>query len=580
MSWSDESRSSRRSVLLGTLLGGLTPVLMRPADTGNQGGAGTPAGPAVARLQGLPDVVIAFTGKDRIVLARNGDAWDGGGISVRFVTNKGKAGAETAILVHAPKAALTRIHVRWRLVLKSGLRYMGDHWERGYGDLAWRGLEPERALPWYFLASDGQLTLAAGVKTNPGAFCFWQIDGGGVNLWLDVRNGGSGVLLGDRELTSATVIAEQYDGISAYAAEHRLCRRMCESPRLPKQPVYGGNDWYYAYGHNSADGILRDSALITSLAGDQKNRPWMVVDDGWQPNPTGGPWREGNGRFPDMAALSAQMRSAGVKPGIWTRPLFTMENVPKTWRLDTPPIRKDEGWRGGATLDPTVPEVAAAIEADIQRMKSWGYDLIKHDFSTFDLLGRWGFAMGPQLTDEGWSFADRSKTTAEIIRAFYEVLRKAAGDTLLLGCNTVGHLAAGLFELQRIGDDTSGRDWNRTRKMGVNTLASRAAQHEAFFAVDADCVGLTHAVPWALNRQWLDLVARSGTALFVSAAPDAVGPEQRSALKTAFAQAAQGGTTAEPLDWMDNSQPQRWLLRAQTAEYNWAGEDGASPFAG
>ncbi len=579
MSWSDESRSSRRSLLLGTLLGGLTPSLERASGAGRQGSVAAPTAPAAAKLQGAPDVVIAFTEKDRVVLARQSDAWVGGGISVRFVP-KTNAGAETAIVVSAPKASLTRIHVRWQLVLKTGLRYMGDHWERSYGDLAWRGLEPDRALPWYFLASDGQRTLAAGVKTNPAAFCFWQIDGAGVNLWFDVRNGGQGVMLGDRELTAATVIAEQYDGVSAYAAEHRLCRRMCESPRLPNEPVYGGNDWYYAYGHNSAEGILRDSTLIASLAVNQKNRPWMVVDDGWQLNPTGGPWREGNRRFPDMTKLSANMRSAGVKPGIWTRPLFTMENVPKSWRLDSSAIRKDEGPRGGSTLDPTVPEVQAAIEADIQKLKSWGYELIKHDFSTFDLLGRWGFAMGPQLTDDGWSFADRSRTTAEITRAFYELLRKAAGETLLLGCNTVGHLTAGLFELQRIGDDTSGRDWNRTRKMGVNTLAFRAAQHGAFFAVDADCVGLTHEVPWALNRQWLDLVARSGTPLFVSAAPDAVGPEQRSALKAAFAEAAQGGTTAEPLDWMDTNQPQRWLLHGKTAQYNWAGEDGVSPFAG
>jgi alpha-galactosidase len=566
-------------MLGGALLGGLAGFLPPQASAG-QGGAGAPTRPTAATLQGAPDVVIAFTEKDRIVLAKQGDGWAGGGISIRFLTNQGKAGPETRILVHAPKAALVRIHLRWQLVLKPGLRYMGDHWERSYGDLAWRGLEPDRALPWYFLASDGTHTLAAGVRTNPAAFCFWQIDGGGVNLWLDVRNGGSGVMLGDRELTAATVIAEQYDGVSAYAAEHSVCRRMCESPRLPSRPVYGGNDWYYAYGHNSADGIARDSSLIASLAGNQENRPWMVVDDGWQRESNAGPWREGNVRFPDMAALPAKMKSAGVQPGLWTRPLFTMEDVPKSWRLDSPATRKDESRRGGATLDPTVPEVAAVIEADVQRFKAWGFELIKHDFSTYDLLGRWGFAMGPQLTDDGWSFADRSRTTAEIVRAFYEVLRKAAGDTLILGCNSVGHLGAGLFELQRIGDDTSGRDWNRTRKMGVNTLAFRAAQHGAFFAVDADCVGLTRDVPWALNHQWLDLVARSGTPLFVSAAPDAVGPEQRTALKAAFDVAARGGSTAEPLDWMDTNQPQRWLLHGTTAKYNWAGEDGASPFVG
>ena len=131
--------------------------------------------------------------------------------------------------------------------------------------------------------------------------------------------------------------------------------------------------------------------------------------------------------------------------------------------------------------------------------------------------------MDAEITDDGWAFADQTRTTAEIIHAFYVALREAAGTAMLLGCNTIGHLTAGLFELQRIGDDTSGRDWNRTRKMGVNTLAFRIPQHGAFFAIDADCVGVTNAVPWRFNRQWLDLLARSGTPLFVSVAPDALG---------------------------------------------------------
>jgi alpha-galactosidase len=58
--------------------------------------------------------------------------------------------------------------------------------------------------------------------------------------------------------------------------------------------------------------------------------------------------------------------------------------------------------------------------------------------------------------------------------------------------------------------------------MGVNTLAFRGAQHGAFYVADADCVGVTNAVPWVYNRQWPDLLAR-GTMLFVSLAPDALG---------------------------------------------------------
>jgi alpha-galactosidase len=124
--------------------------------------------------------------------------------------------------------------------------------------------------------------------------------------------------------------------------------------------------------------------------------------------------------------------------------------------------------------------------------------LIKHDFSTFDLTGRWGFQMADGVTEDGWTLADGGCTTAEAIIDLYRCLREAAGeDAVLLGCNTISHLAAGIFEMQRTGDDTSGKEWDHTRKMGVNCLAFRAPQHGSFYAVDADCMGLTHpgAVP-------------------------------------------------------------------------------------
>ena len=167
-----------------------------------------------------------------------------------------------------------------------------------------------------------------------------------------------------------------------------------------------------------------------------------------------------------------------------------------------------------------------------------------------------------------------------MISNFYMSLRKAAGAGLLLGCNTIGHLAAGVFELQRTGDDTSGRDWNRTRRMGVNTLAFRGLQHNTFFAVDADCVGLTKQVPWEFNRQWLDLLAWSGTALFVSAAPDAVGPEQREAIREAFAIAANRQGLGQPEDWLQTTQPETWNFNGRSKRYHWYGREGTSPFNG
>jgi alpha-galactosidase len=221
-------------------------------------------------------------------------------------------------------------------------------------------------------------------------------------------------------------------------------------------------------------------------------------------------------------------------------------------------------------LDPTVPENLERIGGDIRLFRRWGYELIKHDFSTWDLAGRWGFQMGDSITEDGWSFEDRSKTNAEILKDIYKAVSDAAEGAVIIGCNTVGHLIAGYAHIQRTGDDTSGREWSRTRKMGINTLAFRACQNRMFFALDADCVGITEHIPWRLNAQWLDLLAKSGTPLFVSAMREAIGPSQKKALKAAFSTASAQLPTAEPLDWMDTSCPRKWKLAGDKVEFNWS----------
>jgi alpha-galactosidase len=377
----------------------------------------------------------------------------------------------------------------------------------------------------------------------------------------------------------ATVLAADYSETKPFVAAKKFCQNMCDAPRLPKKPVYGGNNWYYAYGNSSAADIREDSRRIASFADSNENRPFMVIDDGWQPNPTAGPWSRGNAKFTDMAKLADDMREIGVQPGLWMRPLFTKEEIPKAWRLRSPSALHEYQAGKGYVIDPTVPEASRRIEEDMRTVVSWGYGLVKHDFSTYDLLGRWGKNMGAAITDADWSFADTTLTNAEIVREFYRTLRDGAADALLEGCNTVGHLTAGLFEMQRSGDDTSGRDWNRTRKMGVNTLAFRAPQHGTFFAIDADCVGLTKQIPWAMNKQWLSVLAGSGTPLFVSAAPDAIGPEQRAAVQWAFAEASRPMSLGEPVDWLETPEPETWILRGTRIQFDWFGMEGASPLA-
>ena len=517
----------------------------------------------------LPDLVSVYVDGDSapLNLTRSGERWQAADVEI---TTARSAENQIAVAISAPKSKPARVRLRWHTSFADGSRFLGDQWERSYGDLEWRGIAGERLMPWYFLTSRGAVTGGYGVKTGASAICCWQADDGGITLWLDVSNGGGGVELGSRRLEAATVVHRPgKPGESPMEAARGFCRTMCDKPRLAAQPIYGSNNWYYAYGKNtSTESILKDAALMAELMpANPANRPYVVIDMGWGAAPEGaGPVSQFAPGYPDMADLARRMKATGVRPGIWTRPTLTSEKLAENWRLPAA-----GGRTPGAliTMDPSIPEALAYIGESIATIRSWGYELIKHDYSTFDLTGRWGFAMGPALTDRGWHFHDRTRTTAEIVLALYRTIRRSAREAAIIGCNTIGHLAAGLVEAQRIGDDTSGREWARTRKMGVNTLAFRMPQHDTFFAADPDCVPLTREIPWDLTRQWLDLVARSGTALFISADPAAVQPAQKPALKAALAAASRPQAAGVPLDWMDTTTPERWRLDGKEVRYNW-----------
>ena len=186
-------------------------------------------------------------------------------------------------------------------------------------------------------------------------------------------------------------------------------------------------------------------------------------------------------------------------------------------------------------------------------------------------MNRWGSEMPYEMADEGWHFADRSRTSAEIIVALYEAILESASqhDMLVLGCNTIGHLGAGLMHMHRTGDDTSGLMWERTLRIGVNTLAFRLPQHRAFFDIDADCIGISDLIPWQYNRQWGRLLAGSGTSLFYSVKPDTLPRDQEEELAGMLRRNAAAAEPAVPLDWENTALPQDWLLDGNVATFNW-----------
>jgi len=508
-----------------------------------------------------PDAVILEC-EDGFVELDSGcdNQWWGKG-SVVVELNDGK------LSLKSPDKKPMRLQLIWKTSFPSGTRFLNDHWERGYGDMHWGGLGSERRFPWYFMAFDGKKTFGCGVKVRPNSLCHWLITSDELRLICDLRNGVKPLNLGARELIVAEILTSIFENCTPYSATCEFCKSMCDDPIKLQKPVYGFNDWYYAYGMNSRETVLRDADILMSLTEGNEEQPYLVIDAGWQVIKNicaGGPWQS-NRMFGDMASLADEMKKRGTHPGIWIRPLLTHEKMHSALVAG---CNQD----GELILDPSNTEVLQIVRENVSSLHDWGFEMIKHDFTTFDITGLWGFEMmekGDVYGDEAVTFHDDSRTTAEIILELYQTIREAAGDSLIIGCNTIGHLAAGLVDLQRTGDDTSGKEWARTRKMGVNTLAFRMPQHNAFFAADADCVGLTNEVPWNLNSQWLDVLANSGTPLFVSADPNALGLEQKDALKKAFKKASEFMKPSEPLDWLDTTTPSIWKTEDGEKSYDW-----------
>jgi alpha-galactosidase len=110
--------------------------------------------------------------------------------------------------------------------------------------------------------------------------------------------------------------------------------------------------------------------------------------------------------------------------------------------------------------------------------------------------------------------------------------------------------------------------------MGVNTLAFRVAQNNAFFGADEDCVGITGAIDWSLNREWLRALSLSASSLFVSCKPGILNEEETKELKEAFKVASVQKDEFIPLDWMETTCPEKYLINGKEVTFSWYPKNG------
>lgn len=483
------------------------------------------------------------------------------------------------VYVTAPEG-VSFISLRWNGQVPLNGRVFGDTFERSYSDLEWKGIIPERVMAWYCAIYDGNICEGFGVRVRPNALCFWQIDELGVTLLMDLRSGSRPALL-EQELCAAELVHYTSED-RPFAFMKEFCQKMADKPLFPKEPVYGSNSWYYCYSPSNPDLIEKDAIFLEELTRGFKNRPYTVVDCGWSDsrNPQdpcpGTVMAVGSEAFGDMGELAKRIKKHNVRPGLWLRPLCVTngKEFPESMIL-----RKVAPF-DYPCLDPSQKEVLDIIGADVKRAVSeWGYELIKFDFSTYDLLGKFHAFGEPDSLKGEAPFADQHRTTAQIIKDFYAVIAQNAGDAVIIGCDCIGHLGSGYFHLYRCGDDTSGQKFERTRRMGVNTLAFRLCQHKAFYDIDADCMGQTDMISWERNLDWLDILAHSGTPLFVSIHPEKATDQQKEALRKAYLLASKQEDELEPLDFTDLRYPVRYLINGEEKRYQWLEPTGVTEFA-
>jgi hypothetical protein len=111
-------------------------------------GGGKTSSP-LAALPKLPNCVLIEHKDNQLkTTERQGSRFS----SDRAVVTLADSAASQEVRVACPNGPLSRVVLRWEMTFPSDTIYLGDHWERGYGDLQWRFLQPDRILPWYFAA--------------------------------------------------------------------------------------------------------------------------------------------------------------------------------------------------------------------------------------------------------------------------------------------------------------------------------------------------------------------------------------------------------------------------------------------
>ena len=478
------------------------------------------------------------------------------------------------ITIYPSDAPVKYLKLRFNGDLSKVDRVYGDQWERAglNSYIEWRSVMACRVLPWFCYVMAGDQTSCYGVKTGANCFAFFQVDSCGVTLFLNLCCGNEGTEITEPMLACEVVELHAENGADVYKTAVKFAKMMCDNPVLPKTPIFGVNNWYWAYGNISFDSVLNETDYLMQMTSGCKNAPYMIIDDGWQKhripgavNYIGGEW-EANDKFGDMRKMADAIHVKGAKAGIWFRPLLTRGDVPQE------AILCEEC--GGTVLDPSHPFTLEKAYNDAKKLSDWGFDLIKHDFTTGDAITGQKTLTSERhdytLAGENRKYYDKKKTTAVILKDLYKAIQRGAGGSEVIACNAVGHLSAGIHSLYRIGNDTSGRSFEWTRRDGINSVM-RLPLNNAFYNADPDCAAFTNMVRADVNLDFLEMCALTGMTTLASVTPGILKPDEMKRINAIFKIADEGKGNFGIKDYEKNADPERFISADGKTEkfFNW-----------
>ena len=541
LTWNDrtmpsDDAESRREFLGGIFTSAGKVVTRRFTKTGEALPEIGPAADSFLTLMQSPDSVRVFfeDGMERLDPMRGG-IWSGDRATVKNYLYSDRL----RLSLECPEGEPTHIAVRWTGQIVGVRRYLclGERSE-------WRAEDPDRVMPWYFLAYDGKRTHGYGVAVKANAFCSWSADRSGITLWIEVRNGNRGVLLGERELELCEVVCREGDPEeSAFDSHREFCRQMSPRPRLAGHPVYGLTDRYRKPEDQTLEAFLESAKVISELSPNETNRPFCLLES---------PHTEAR----QDEALATQLKGIGARAGATVWPLMALDATPDTWRLASNP----------SLLDPTNPEASEQIGERAAQLVESGFELIRCNFPPLDFDA-----------ETPWTFQSRSRTNAEVLTHLYQRLRLAAGSAILYGNGAPSHLAAGVFEIANPLLEPPFRDWESAIRQQVNAISFLGAHQGNFYALDLSIAEVHGSAHDRVMADWIRMLGESGTTLFSSVDPAGLGVEEWTLLRDAYGFAALEWPVAEPLDWMNSVCPRKWRLREEKVEFDWSTLDGPNP---